>query len=130
MMDPVSPTDAHLEDGELLRLVSAEADAPARAEAAAHLEACGACRERLEHCRTRRERFASLRASADFSPPVPLAPPSGALLRPSDDTAPEAVEETGAPASLEPHAVDTRAGPAKGDGDRAAGGRRGGAGAG
>jgi|GEM_PF-1398604 len=89
-MEPVSLTRPHLEDGELLCLLDGEAEAVARGDAEAHLEACAACRGRMERFRTRRERLASLLASADFSPPVPMTPPSTVLLSEAGPTAGEA----------------------------------------
>jgi len=89
-MEPVSLTRPHLEDGELLCLLDGEAEAVARPYAEAHLEACADCRGRMERYRTRRARLASLLASADFSPPVPMVPPSTVLVSEVDATAGQA----------------------------------------
>ncbi|HET7233415.1 MAG TPA: hypothetical protein VFJ16_25615 [Longimicrobium sp.] len=75
-MEPGSLTLPHLDDGDLLCLLDGEADAASHHDAAAHLRACPACRERMERYRTRRDRLAQLLARADFPVPASAAPPS------------------------------------------------------
>lgn len=74
-MDPM--TLPHLDDGDMLCLLDGEPEAAQRPDAAAHLDACGDCRARMERYRLRRDRLAGLLARTDH--PVPAsAPPSPA----------------------------------------------------
>ncbi|HEX6748196.1 MAG TPA: hypothetical protein VF092_12950 [Longimicrobium sp.] len=75
-MAPDALTNAHPDDGLLLRLMDGEADPAERADAARHVETCIACRERMARVRLRRERLTAMLAAADFPIPGSIAPAS------------------------------------------------------
>lgn len=70
-MEPM--TAPHLDDGDLLCLLDGEPGAATRRDAAAHLDACVACRARMERYRLRRDRLGVLLVHTDV--PVPASGP-------------------------------------------------------
>ncbi len=78
-MQPTPTTDAHPEDGVLLRLLDGEADAAEQAAAGPHAAACAECRARMDAMARRRDRLAALLARTDFPVPAASVPEPGVI---------------------------------------------------
>jgi hypothetical protein len=75
-------TNTHLSDGDLVRLLDGEADAPEREHADQHLAKCAECRQRLQTLQHRSARLSEVLASSDWkAPPAPTVPDELELRR-------------------------------------------------